>query len=105
MAHVVTDNCQDCRFTECVETCPVQCFYVSDEDRMLFINPDECIDCKMCVPACPVEAIYGEDDLPEGKEAWVQINADKTEAGDLECISEKQDPLPSAEEKQAALAV
>ena len=54
MPYVVTDNCQRCRFTDCVEVCPVDCFYADKE--MLYIHPDECIDCGACEPACPVEA-------------------------------------------------
>ena len=105
MTHVVIDNCQTCLLTDCVEVCPVQCFYVSEEDKMLYIHPGECIDCMLCVPECPVQAIFAEDDLPEDKEEWTQINADKSEAGDLECITEKRDPLPTAEEKRESLGM
>ena len=105
MPHVVIENCMDCKFTDCVEVCPVQCFYTSDEENMLYIHPDECIDCKLCVPECPVEAIYDEEDLPDGTEKWVQINADKCESGNLDVIADQQDPLPTAEEKKSRLGL
>lgn len=103
MAYVVTENCLDCRFTDCVEVCPVDCFY--GDAQMLYIHPDECIDCGACEPACPVTAIFAVDDLPADQAKWEQINADKTESGDLENITESSDPLPTAEEKKARLGL
>ena len=103
MAYVVTDNCTDCRFTDCVEVCPVDCFY--GDATMMYINPDECIDCGACEPACPVEAIYAADDLPADKAAWEKINADRCEAGGLTHITESSDPLPTAESKKASLGL
>ncbi|MBH53116.1 MAG: ferredoxin [Opitutaceae bacterium] len=106
MAHVVTEKCQDCRFTDCVEVCPVDCFY--SLDNQLIINPDECIDCGACIPECPVEAIYAEDDVPEEFEANIQFNVDKAaelEDAGAEPITEKIDPLPTAEEKKGALGL
>lgn len=99
MTFVVTDNCLKCRFTDCVTVCPVDCFHADDE--MLYIDPDECIDCGACEPECPVEAIFEEGDLPEDKKEWIEINA--TKAPNLPVIAEKQDPLPTAEEKKKAL--
>ena len=61
MTTVVTENCKDCRFTDCVTVCPVEAFHQGDD--MLYINPDVCIDCSACIPECPVEAIFEEDDL------------------------------------------
>ncbi len=101
MPYVVTDNCQDCRYTDCVEVCPVDCFY--GDGNMLYVHPDECIDCGACEPACPVEAIFAEDDLPEDKQNWLQINADKCEEVGILHITESQDPLPTADAKKAAL--
>ncbi|MEL7363887.1 MAG: ferredoxin family protein [Bacteroidota bacterium] len=66
MPYVVAEPCIGCTFTDCVEVCPVDCFY--EGPNVLVIHPEECIDCNACVPACPVEAIYPEDELPE---AWV----------------------------------
>lgn len=99
MTYVVTDNCQKCRFTDCVTVCPVDCFHADAE--MLYIDPDECIDCGACVPECPVQAIYDEADLPDDKQSWIQINADK--APDLPVINEKEDPLPTAEDRRKEL--
>ena len=105
MTYIVVGNCQDCRFTDCVEVCPVDCFY--GDERMLYIHPDECIDCGACVPACPVEAIYPEADVPESESKWTQINIDicTNELDSLENITEKADALPTAEEKKAALGL
>jgi|SRR5579871_3064769 len=99
MAFVVTDNCQKCRFTDCVSVCPVDCFYADDDQ--LYINPDECIDCGACEPECPVDAIYDEANLPKDKEKWIAINAER--APNLPNITQKQQPLPGAEERKAAL--
>ncbi|MCA9726313.1 MAG: ferredoxin family protein [Candidatus Eisenbacteria bacterium] len=99
MTFVVTDNCLKCRFTDCVTVCPVDCFHADDE--MLYIDPDECIDCGACEPECPVEAIFEEGDVPDDKKEWIQINADK--ASGLPVLAEKQDPLPTAEEKKKSL--
>ena len=99
MTTIVTDNCKGCRFTDCVSVCPVACFHYDDE--MLYIDPDVCIDCSACIPECPVEAIYEEDDLPEGMEEWVTINAERSP--ELPVITDKQDQLPSADDKKAAL--
>lgn len=103
MPYVVTENCVDCRFTDCVEVCPVDCFFA--DTNMLYINPDECIDCGACEPACPVEAIYAVDDLPADQSKWEQINADKSMDGGLERITESQEPLPTAEDKRARLGL
>jgi ferredoxin len=101
MPYVVTDNCRKCRFTDCVEVCPVDCFWADDE--MLYIDPDTCIDCGACEPVCPVQAIYPLEELPADKASWAQVNADKIVAGGLENITETQDPLPGAEERKKAL--
>lgn len=89
MTHVVTQPCDGCRYTDCVVVCPVECFY--EGETMLYIHPDECIDCEACVPECPVEAIFHEDDLAEDQQKYIQINADKCE--DAENITERQEPL------------
>ena len=99
MTFIVIDNCKDCRFTDCVAVCPVDCFH-SDND-MLYIDPEECIDCGACVPECPVEAIYEESQVPEAKVEWIAINAEK--APKLPVINETGDPLPTAEERKTKL--
>ena len=99
MPHIVTDNCQRCRFTECVDHCPVQCFHADDEQ--LYISPDVCVDCGACIPVCPVQAIYDVVDMPDDKKPWVAVN--KERASTLPIISTKQDPLPTAKARQAEL--
>ena len=99
MTFIVIDNCKDCRFTDCVAVCPVDCFH-SDND-MLYIDPEECIDCGACVPECPGEAIYEESQVPEDKVEWIAINAEK--APKLPVINETGDPLPTAEERKTKL--
>ena len=74
MTYVVTENCIKCKYTDCVEVCPVDCFH--EGPNMLVIDPDECIDCTLCVPECPVNAIYAEDDLPSGQEQFTALNAE-----------------------------
>ena len=75
MTYTITDPCVDVKDQACVEVCPVDCILADEEDRTLFINPDECIDCGACEPVCPTEAIYAEDAVPEGQEAWTAVNA------------------------------
>jgi ferredoxin len=99
MTFVVTDNCKGCRFTDCVAVCPVDCFHADDE--MLYIDPNECIDCGACVPECPVEAIFDEAQLPDDKQDWIQINAEKAPA--LPVINEKGEAAPGAEERKKEL--
>lgn len=72
MTFVVTENCIKCKYTDCVDVCPVECFHEGSE--MLVIDPDECIDCALCVPECPIEAIFEEDDLPEDQRYFIEIN-------------------------------
>lgn len=74
MAYVVTDSCIRCKFTDCVEVCPVDCFH--EGPNFLTIDPDECIDCTLCVPECPVNAIYAEDDVPEDQKQFIALNAE-----------------------------
>lgn len=104
MAFIVTDNCVDCKFTDCVTVCPVDCFY--ELETQLVIDPEECIDCSACVPECPVEAIYEEDEVPEGQEHWIEFNAREAkrliEEG-ADSISDQKDPLPTADAKRQQL--
>lgn len=74
MTYVVTENCIKCKYTDCVEVCPVDCFH--EGPNILVIDPDECIDCTLCVAECPVNAIYAEDDLPENQKQFTQLNAE-----------------------------
>lgn len=74
MTFVVTESCIKCKYTDCVDVCPVDCFH--EGPNFLVIDPDECIDCTLCEPECPVEAIYSEDELPEGQESFIALNAE-----------------------------
>lgn len=103
MPYVVTENCVDCRFTDCVEVCPVDCFYA--DEKMLYIHPDECIDCGACEFACPVKAIFNEDDLPGDLRKWIDINAERVEAGDVSNITASEEALPTAAAKKAQLGL
>jgi ferredoxin len=75
MAFVVCEPCHDCKFTDCVVVCPCECFY--QDDMMLYIDPDQCIDCEACVPECPVEAIFHDSRVPQPWLHFVQLNADR----------------------------
>ena len=74
MPFVVTEPCIKCKYTDCVEVCPVDCFY--EGPNMLVIHPDECIDCALCEPECPVEAILPEDEVSEGQQEFIELNAE-----------------------------
>jgi len=75
MTYVITSPCIDVQDQACVEVCPVDCIHFDEgQDRMLYINPDECIDCGACEPACPVTAIFAEDDVPSDQEEYKQLN-------------------------------
>jgi ferredoxin len=74
MPFVVVENCIRCKYTDCVEVCPVDCFH--EGPNFLVIDPDECIDCTLCEPECPAKAIYPEDDVPAGQENFIALNAE-----------------------------
>jgi len=74
MTYVITEACIDVKDKACVDVCPVDCIY--EGDRMLYIHPDECIDCGACEPECPVTAIFPEEDVPSPQQQYIQINRD-----------------------------
>jgi ferredoxin len=94
MAYVVAEPCIKCKYTDCVTVCPVNCFY--EGENFLAINPDECIDCGACVPECPSEAIFSEDDLPEKWKEFTAINAEY--AKKWPNISAKKNPPGDADQ-------
>lgn len=95
MTHIVTESCIKCKFTDCVKLCPVDCFY--EGPNMLVINPDECIDCGVCIPECPVDAIVMDDDKnTKDIEFWIKLNAEKSLAWPN--IRKQKEPLPDADE-------
>lgn len=99
MPHVVTENCYSCRFTDCVSRCPVKCFHI--DTLRVYIDPDVCVDCGACIPACPVKAIYDVIDMPEDKEHWISKNAVRSKA--LPFVTEKQNPLGTAVSRRTEL--
>ena len=101
MTYVVTEKCVDCKFTSCVSVCPVDAFHELP-DR-LYINPETCIDCNACMDECPVEAIFEEDDLPDGQEHWVDINEERSQ--ETPNITDTLEPLEGAEDKREALGL
>ena len=92
MTFVVTENCIKCKYTDCVEVCPVDCFY--EGENMLVIHPDECIDCGVCVPECPAEAIF-PDTGPTISDHWLDINRKYAEKWPN--ILSKRAPMPNAD--------
>jgi ferredoxin len=94
MTHVVTESCIRCKYTDCVDVCPVDCF--REGPNMLVIDPDECIDCAVCIPECPVNAIYAEEDVPAAQREYTALNADLAKA--WPAITDTKEPLPTAEE-------
>jgi ferredoxin len=92
MTYIVNENCIKCKYTDCVEVCPVDCFY--EGENMLVIHPDECIDCGVCEPECPVEAI--KPDTEPDLEQWLEVNSDYAEKWPN--ITAKKDPLPNADD-------
>ena len=94
MTFVVGDNCIKCKFTDCVEVCPVDCFH--EGPNFLVIDPDECIDCTLCEPECPAEAIFAEDDVPDDQQEFIALNAEL--AKEWPVITEMKDAPEDADE-------
>jgi ferredoxin len=94
MTFVVTESCIKCKYTDCVEVCPVDCFY--EGPNFLVIHPDECIDCALCEPECPVNAIVSEDDLSDAQRPFMALNAEL--AAKWPNITAKKDGPPDAQD-------
>ncbi|BEV08474.1 MULTISPECIES: ferredoxin FdxA [unclassified Methylophilus] len=94
MTYVVTENCIQCKYTDCVDVCPVDCFV--EGPNFLAINPDECIDCTLCVAECPAEAIFSEDDVPANQQHFIELNARLAKVWPT--ITARKEPLPNADE-------
>ncbi|BAZ94810.1 ferredoxin [Thiohalobacter sp. COW1] len=94
MTFVVVENCIKCKYTDCVEVCPVDCFH--EGPNFLVIDPEECIDCTLCEPECPAEAIFAEDDIPEGQEHFLELNAEL--AQNWPVLTQKKDAPDDADE-------
>ena len=93
MTFVVGKDCINCKHTTCVQVCPVDCFY--EGKNILVIDPEECIDCGLCEPECPIEAIYADDELPNNQIEFIEINAKLADV--YENITEAKEPLPDAD--------
>ena len=98
MTYVVTENCIQCKYTDCVDVCPVDCFV--EGPNFLAINPDECIVCTLCVAECPAEAIFAEDDVPADQQEYIELNARLAKVWPV--ITARQDPLPDADAMNGA---
>jgi ferredoxin len=92
MTYVVTQHCVDCKYTDCVSVCPTDAFH--EAERILYINPDTCVNCDACVPVCPVEAIYAEENLPSEYSEYLEMNIKN--CVDLPVINTQKDALPGA---------
>ncbi len=94
MTYVVTENCIKCKYTDCVEVCPVDCFH--EGPNFLVIDPEECIDCNLCVSECPAEAIFAEDDVPPQQRQFIALNAELAQSWPV--ITEKKDAPADADD-------
>lgn len=94
MAYVVTENCIRCKYTDCVDVCPVDCFHGGP--NFLVIDPEACIDCSLCVAECPAEAIFAEDDVPLAQQPMIALNRELAQVWPV--LMERQDALPDADD-------
>jgi len=95
MTYVVTEPCIRCKYTDCVEVCPVDCFY--EGPNFLVIDPQECIDCSLCAPECPVDAIKPEDEVPAGQRGYIPLNAELAKNPAWTLLKSRKEPLPDHE--------
>lgn len=94
MTYVVADACVKCKFTDCVDVCPVDCFH--EGPNFLVIDPEECIDCTLCVAECPAEAIFAEDDVPDDQREYIALNAELSKVWKI--IYERKPAPPDADD-------
>ena len=96
MTHIVTESCIRCKYTDCVDVCPVDCF--REGPNMLVIDPDECIDCAVCIPECPVNAIYAEEDTPADQMNFIKLNVELSVAAGCKSITKRKAPPADADD-------
>jgi len=96
MTHIVTESCIRCKYTDCVDVCPVDCF--REGPNMLVIDPDECIDCAVCIPECPVNAIYAEEDTPADQMNFIKLNVELSLAAGWKSITKRKTPPADADD-------
>ena len=96
MTDVITESCIKCKYTDCVDVCPVDCF--REGPNFLIIDPEECIDCTLCVAECPVDAIYAEDDVPDDQQVFISINAELAKNSAWKTITAKKDAPSDADD-------
>ena len=94
MAYIVTESCINCKYTDCVDVCPVDCF--REGSNFLVIDPDECIDCTLCVAECPVDAIYPEEEVPDDQKHFIQINQELSKHPNWVPITTKVEAMTDA---------
>ncbi|NYT60192.1 ferredoxin family protein [Alcaligenaceae bacterium] len=95
MTYVVTEACIQCKYTDCVTVCPMDCFM--EGPNFLVINPDECIDCSICVPECPLGAIVSDHEIPDDQRHFIDINRQLSQHASWKRISRVQPPMPNHE--------
>lgn len=95
MAFVVTEACIQCKYTDCVDVCPMECFV--EGPNFLVIDPDECIDCSICVPQCPVQAIVADDEVPQEQAVFIELNRSLAKQAGWKPIRRSRAPLPDHE--------
>ncbi len=88
MAHVIVSPCVGVKDGSCIDVCPVDCIYTTDDDQQMYIEPNECIDCGACIPACPISAIFLEDRLPANEQEYKHINAVYFEGKDMAALKD-----------------
>ncbi len=96
MTHIVTEACIKCKYTDCVDVCPVDCF--REGPNMLVIDPDECIDCAVCIPECPVNAIYAEEDAPADQLHFIKLNIELSQKAGWKSITKRKTAPADADE-------
>ena len=96
MTHIVSESCIKCKYTDCVDVCPVDCF--REGPNMLVIDPDECIDCAVCIPECPVNAIYAEEDVPADQIQFIKLNVELSQKTGWKSITKRKPALPDADD-------